>query len=74
MNSKGYGNLSFPTLLIERVARRIDAKTLQFPSVGDIYANTVTFCFVSSLSRLHVQNIYLARKLCTRLSDYIIFG
>ncbi len=30
------GILSFPTHLIEKVARLIDARTLQFPSVGNV--------------------------------------
>ncbi len=36
MNSNGYGNLSSPTLLIEKVARLLDARPLQFPFVGDV--------------------------------------
>ncbi len=36
LNRNGYGNLSFVTLLTEDVARLIDVRTLQFPSVGDV--------------------------------------
>ncbi len=36
MNNTGYGNLRFLTILIEMIARMIDARTLQFPSVGDV--------------------------------------
>ncbi len=43
MNNNGYSNLKFPTLLIEKVARLIDARTLQFPSVGDVFTPVVTY-------------------------------
>ncbi len=36
INSNGYSHLSFPTLLIEKLARLIDAIILHFPSVGDV--------------------------------------
>ncbi len=36
MKSNGYSN--FPTLLIEKIARLIDARTWQFPSVVDVWS------------------------------------
>ncbi len=38
MNNNGYSYLSFPTLLIKKVAKLIDARTLQFFSVGDLWS------------------------------------
>ncbi len=43
MNHNRYGNLSFHTIWIEKVARLIDARTLRFPSVGIVLSP----CFVT---------------------------
>ncbi len=36
MNNNGYCDLSFPTPLIEKLARMIGARTLQFSTAGDV--------------------------------------
>ncbi len=36
MNHNGYSNVSLPTLLIEKVARLIDVRTMQLSSVSNV--------------------------------------
>ncbi len=49
MNNNGYSNLSFPTILIEKVARLMVTRTLQFPSVSGVlslWLNVWMICII----------------------------
>ncbi len=60
MNSNEYGNLSFPTLLVEMVGRQIDARTLQFPSsAGDVLSpwSHITYSIIIIAWRLSSESM-----------------